>query len=140
MKRAIFLLILTIFLFGRENPFLPTKKGDIKPVQFKIAKFEIPQIKPFKWISFEIDKNIIKIFTRDKLKKVFTVDNPYKLVLDFRSKRGFLTKKIDIKNSYIKNIVIGSHKNYYRVAITLKQKYRYKIDKNRHITIKLLVD
>ena len=132
MRYIVLISIFLSFLIARENPFEPVfkKSSSNASKKFEIAKFEIPKIKPFKWISFIIDNSSITIETKDKIKKVFSIKNPDKIVVDFRSKRSFPTKKIeDVKSEYLENIIIGSHKNYYRVAIKLKKRVKYKLKK-----------
>ena len=134
MRYLYFLFFICAILYSRENPFEPVKTDKIDKNRvlenFAIAKVEIPKIKPTKFLSFQITKNSITIYTKDNLKKIFTIYKPYKIVLDFNAKRAFQTKKIkNIENDLVENIVIGSHKNYYRVAIKLKKRVKYKIFK-----------
>ncbi|WP_281951603.1 AMIN domain-containing protein [Nitrosophilus kaiyonis] len=136
------IIFLLLSLYARENPFEPVT--NTKPVkvtkskkissekEFAIAKVEIPKIKPFKWISIELSDNYIVFLTNDKIKKIFSISNPEKIVLDFKAKRSFPTKKIEnLDNKIVENIILGSHKNYYRVAIKLKRKVKYKIKKEK---------
>jgi len=129
-------LILLIVLNARENPFMPIKdikkeKNITNSAKFKRAKFNKAfGLQLFRWLSIEIIDNKIKLNTKDRLKRSFTVKNPKKLVLDFESKKSFQTKKIaNLKNAFISEIAIGSHKKYYRIAITLKKSAKFKIEK-----------
>ncbi len=60
----------------------------------------------------------------------FSVGNPSKIVIDFRSKMISPTKNIRLSNSIFKRIDFGSHKGYYRLVIYLDGTYNYSIQKD----------
>ncbi|WP_236618666.1 AMIN domain-containing protein [Lebetimonas sp. JH292] len=54
---------------------------------------------------------------------------PFRLVLDFQKNADFLTMKRNIKNSFVKKIVVGNHEGYYRIVIYFDTNYSYKLTK-----------
>ncbi|WP_201337626.1 MULTISPECIES: AMIN domain-containing protein [unclassified Nitratiruptor] len=81
----------------------------------------------FATIGFYKDK--IGIHTQDRLKKEFLLDSPPKIVIDFAAKRRFQSKKQQLKTPLFKDIAIGAHKNFYRIAISLDGECRNRIKK-----------
>ncbi len=77
---------------------------------------------PFLNIEFNDNKLIIK--TSDKVSKKFSVDKENKLIIDYKAKVEFNTKKDDLESKNFKRITLGNHKSegYYRVAIELLNK------------------
>ncbi|TKX31137.1 glycoprotein CgpA [Campylobacter estrildidarum] len=96
------------------------------------ANIEIPlQIaKIYDFISYAVYKNKIKLNTSDELISDFSVGNPSKIVIDFKSNSISPTKNIRLKNSIFKRIDFGSHKGYYRLVIYLDGIYNYSIQKD----------
>ena len=119
--------------------------GDIKQKEIKIDKyidFHKPiyishSPKKFKMRSLTFlnlftiyvkDKKIL-IKTNDKLIRHFFLVKPFRIVLDFQREADFLTIKRTLKNYFIKKIVVGNHKGYYRAVIYFDAKYLYKLTK-----------
>ncbi|TKX30873.1 AMIN domain-containing protein [Campylobacter aviculae] len=96
------------------------------------ANIEIPlQIsKIYDFISYAVYKNKIKLNTSDEIISDFSVGNPSKIVMDFKSDSVKPTKNIRLKNSIFKRIDFGSHKGYYRLVIYLDGTYNYNIQKD----------
>ena len=90
---------------------------------------------PIKVLYFPVFKLYIKnkklfFATKDKLIRSFFLAKPFRLVLDFKRKVDFLTIQRNIKNSFVKKIVIGAHSDFYRVVVYFDAKYSYKIKKD----------
>jgi hypothetical protein len=104
----------------------------------KIAKEEVHT--PFDFITFKAIAKEIHILTKDKKVRDFALPNPNKIVVDFVARDVFSPKSIKLKDKkYFKNIAIGAHRDFYRVAIELNGKYIYdlsKIDDGYRIIIK----
>lgn len=135
--RNILLIVLIIgTIFARENPFEPAVKEANAKAPVKISKPKAinfkKEISLFKWLKIEIGKNYIYIKTKDRLFKKFNIENPDKIVLDFRAKKSFSTKKVKIESGYIDKIAVGSHKSYYRIALRLAKKSRYELKKEEN--------
>ena len=84
---------------------------------------------PIKFIKFLLKDYKIYIYTKDKKIRDFFINNPNELILDFKRDAKFLAyvKKSIIKP--VKKIVIANHDGYYRIAIFLDGRYKYKIKK-----------
>ncbi|WP_200762819.1 AMIN domain-containing protein [Nitrosophilus alvini] len=122
MKKYTILFLAAVMLFARENPFEPVKAEQFQkepPLsETKQQPQSVQKIKIFSFLEILDNNRSIIIQTKDRAIRVFTVKNPLKTVLDFRRKNSFYTKKIDLQNENFKKVEIGSHKNYYRIAIT----------------------
>lgn len=96
------------------------------------ANVEIPlQVaKIYDFISYAVYKNKIKLNTNDEMITDFSVGNPSKIVVDFKSGLISPTKNIRLSNSIFKRIDFGSHKGYYRLVIYLDGTYSYNIQKD----------
>jgi len=98
-------------------------------VMHKIEKFP-ERVLRFSLFNMYIKNKKIFIKDKDKLLRQFFLVQPFRIVLDFKGKRDFLTVKKVIKNSFINKVIIGSHNSFYRVVIYFDAKYNYKIKKD----------
>ena len=129
-----------IFVYQNVN-------GDIKQKDLKIDKyvdFHKPiyvshspeKFKP-KTITFKnlftmyIKNKKILMKTKDKLIRHFFLVDPFRIVLDFKKEADFLTTKRDLENYFVKKVIVGNHKGYYRVAIFFDAKYLYKLTRTK---------
>jgi len=175
MKKLLFLLIASVVLFARENPFVPVVKNpnqkivkkeyftskevklpsDARNIQYiifqyqsltgEVKEYKVPINKAIDWhnpiyistnkrksnmiklnlsfLNLYIKGHTVLIQTQDKLLRKFLLVKPFRLVLDFKSDRNFLVyKKQDIK-SFVKKVILGNHKGYYRIVLYLDGKY-----------------
>ncbi len=108
------------------------EKNSSKQESNSTANVEIPlQVaKIYDFISYAVYKNKIKLNTSDEMITDFSVGNPSKIVIDFRSNLISPTKNIRLSNSIFKRIDFGSHKGYYRLVIYLDGTYNYNIQKD----------
>ena len=122
-----------------------TLDSDIKQKEVKINKnidFHYPFIisqkkEKFKvqTLSFPVFKMYIKnykifIQTKDNIIRDFFLAQPFRLVLDFKSKNlDFLTISKTLKHLFVKKVVLGAHSGFYRIVIYFDAKYAYKIKK-----------
>jgi len=90
---------------------------------------EWKKVADFGFIAFKTADKKMKIKTGDRLKRAFLIKNPKKAVFDFKSSRAFPTKVKKLKHPNFKEILVGSHAGYYRVAVSLDKKCRPKLDK-----------
>ncbi|MCD8213010.1 MAG: AMIN domain-containing protein [Campylobacter sp.] len=109
-----------------------------KPIEVKIT----PSVKPkinvsesskivefMNFVKFDINGQSLKILTTSKNIKHFFYEKN-KIVLDFtKPPVSFKTRSLKFDDTVFKNTIIGWHKSYYRVVITLDKKRRYKLDK-----------
>ena len=118
-----------------------TVSGDIKNKEVEINKnidFHSPIIvlhnpKNFslKEYNFRVFKLYIKnrkifIKTKDKLIRSFFLLEPFRIVLDFKRDVDFPTIKKSL-DSFVRKIVVGAHKGFYRIVIYFDAKYLYKV-------------
>jgi len=75
------------------------------------------------FLNFYIKKHKLFIQTKDKIIRSFILVKPFRFVCDFRANKNFLT---DTKttDTFIKQIVIGNHKDFYRVVLYLDGAYK----------------
>lgn len=105
-----------------------------------IAKFEEkePKKQEIKNEEYELSfRNLVKfkftpktaiLNTKDELIRHFLLPKPYKIVLDFKAKNSFYTKTLKINKPPFKEVTMGSHRSYYRVAILLDGHYNYELE------------
>lgn len=101
---------------SQKSPKVTPKKIDQKQV-----------LKGTSFISFEVIDNILRIYTKDRLLRDFAITDPSKIVIDFKTDRNFNTRFVKTDTKIFKEIVIGEHKGFYRVAIELDGLYRYSL-------------
>lgn len=113
-------------------------KKTSKKIEDKKPKFQIKtqpkenankelKLNPFKFVSFHILDNEIKINTQDRAIRDFLLSKPYKVVIDFEGKTSFYTKTIEVTQDPFRDIIIGSHADYYRCVINLDGHYKYEM-------------
>ena len=86
-------------------------------------------------LTYTSYKNKIKINTDSDLIADFSIGNPSKIVLDFKSDKIAPSKIIRLKDSLFKRIDFGSHNGYYRLVLYLDGKYNYKIERENNAYI-----
>ena len=88
-------------------------------------------------INYNNDK--LTIHTKDIILKKFTLEKENKLVIDYKAKKNFYTKREFLDSQNFKKITLGNHKkeNFYRVVILLSKKpSNYKVQyKDKILTI-----
>jgi len=123
-----------------------TLESDIKQKEIKINKnidfhypfiiFQTKEKFQIKTLNFPVFKMYIKnykifIKTKNILIRNFFLAEPFRLVLDFKSKNmDFLTVSKVVKNLFVKKVVLGAHSGFYRIVIYFDAKYAYKIKKD----------
>lgn len=80
------------------------------------------QILPF--VKLVLDDNKIEIYSDHKVFKKFNLDESNKIVLDYRAKTNFYTKRVKFEAQSFKGITIGNHKakEFFRVVVLLDDK------------------
>jgi len=111
-----------------HEPFIlshksPSKKSNTKKRKVKTIVSD--------FISFTIDKKILRIHTKDKLLQNFLLTSPHRVVLDFKRETSFKPKIYSLKKAPFTKIRMGNHDGYYRVVIELDGQYRYKLDSSK---------
>ncbi len=146
---------LPIFISQNFNNAINSPKKNIRKKQIKTRKKttksnkntikkDIPPVNQFQmlckhgFINFYYKNNELLVDTDDVLIRDFLLPSPHRIVLDFKKKAFFSTYKKRLNKKYFKSIVIGNHKGYYRVVLTLDGKYTYTIKKNK-LNIKIVL-
>lgn len=122
-----------------------TLQSDIKQKEIKINKnidfhdpfiiFQKTRKYKIKILTFPVFKMYIKnykifIKTKNTLIRNFFLAKPFRLVIDFKSgNMNFLTISKRVKNLFVKKVVLGAHRGFYRIVIYFDAKYIYKIKK-----------
>jgi hypothetical protein len=82
-----------------------------------------------KYLSlFSLDTNL-KLVTSDKIIKDFLLENPYRIVIDFKRDTDLKSYLKKNPKNVFKEIRVGSHKGYYRVVIEIEKYKSYKLEK-----------
>jgi hypothetical protein len=91
----------------------------------------------FVTVSYNDDK--LTIYSNDKLDRKFTLKNENKIIIDYKARKNFYTKRANLDSTNFKKLAIGNHKDekFYRVVVKLaKDPSSYKVDyKNKLLTI-----
>lgn len=147
----IILGITTLTLQARDNPFIPTKSYVEKKAEMidDSYQYEVPIVDKsamdtmdmsndepkgsmlengkhniLSFVILEVSDDTLSITTHNQLLKKFDLNykNTKKIVFDFKSSKGFYTKKAYLDSMNYKHISIGAHpkKGYYRIAISVE--------------------
>lgn len=139
MRFVLIMLAVVLFASARENPFVPfetTAASKKLPVQDGITLMEdaaddapLPappsisddteEIANFQHIRFVVSGTQMRIETKDKLIKRFSMSEPDRIILDFKGHTDFPTRKQLFANANFKVIRMGVHATYYRVVVEL---------------------
>ncbi|WP_024791320.1 MULTISPECIES: AMIN domain-containing protein [unclassified Lebetimonas] len=95
-----------------------------KPKTFGIKEYKFDSL-----FTLFIKNKKLFIKTKDKLIRNMFLIRPFRLVLDFQKNADFLTMKRIIKQYFVKKIVVGNHKGFYRIVIYFDTNYSYKLTK-----------
>ena len=161
------LLTLPLILIARENPFVPsvkyapekqtapvvqeavkttqtTKPKVIStpialPKKKKVVSRQILKTLNYEKVRFVFRERSVYIETKDKVIKRFSLTNPPSIVIDFKAKADFASKREVVGVGGFKKVEIGAHGNSYRVVLRLDKRSKYKVSKKRYgyvITLK----
>ena len=98
-------------------------------ISHRPVKFPLKELNFLNLFKMYVKDRKILIKTKDRLLRSFFLIKPFRIVLDFKKDADFLTIKKRLKNSFIKKVVVGNHRGYYRVVIYFDSKYMYRIKK-----------
>lgn len=91
------------------------------------TKFENIASIPFLKL-YSSGKNL-KLVTDDEMIRNFLIVNPHKIVIDFKKETDIKSYVFETSKNIFKEVSIGNHEGYYRVAIELDGLYRYDFKK-----------
>lgn len=100
-----------------------TEKG---PGALKPKEMEIKVGGPG-FVSFTREGSVLRIRTTDPLIKRFVMDDPDRLVLDFKRLASFPGVSTTVATPFVERIAVGNHFGSYRVVLYLKGKKKYEV-------------
>ena len=118
---------LPIFISQNYNEVKSKRKG--YPVALKIKKVNFKQIAKIRYAKFLSSNKTLKIITKDKLIRSFTLVKPHRVVLDFKRDSHMKSYVKNSKNNIFKAIRVGNHSGYYRVVVELDGHYKSDVNK-----------
>jgi hypothetical protein len=114
----------------------PVKKAAAKcaptasnPKSAEAAHREGKVFDPLPFVSLVFGKDQVRIVTADEKIRAFHLNDPFKVVVDFKRDARFLTKHKTLDMPPYKAVDIGNHDGYYRVVVTFDAPYRYSLSK-----------
>lgn len=135
MRWTVLLFACIMLLQARENPFVPVADFSAKedretdPVVPHVpdvpADANETQTIDYRHVLFEFTPSAIVIKTEDKLLKHFRMQNPPRIVMDFKSSADFRTRKASLAIYPFQMLRIGVHEDFYRVVVELAEVKRY---------------
>ena len=90
-----------------------------RPVIYNIQEFD-----------FKIIGKTIYINAPYKMKQVFVLPKPFRIVLDFERKNKMISQVVDLKKRFFRVISVETHKNFYRISLELDGQYGYDLEQN----------
>ena len=97
---------------------------DKKTKSIEDKKPNFKQIAKIKYAKFLSSNKILKIVTKDKLIRNFTLVEPHRVVLDFKRDSHMKSYEKKSKNNIFRAIRVGNHSGYYRVVVELDGHYK----------------
>lgn len=125
------------------------QKAAIEPTQIVYVKprtdvavedpIKTKEILPF--LTLNYNNKMLTLNSKYLVVKKFTIDNEKKLIIDYKAKVNFYTKREELKSKNYNKITVGNHKKerYFRVVLQLEEKpSKYTVTyKDKLITIKI---
>lgn len=106
-----------------------------QPIKTPEIVEEVTQYKPLEYtfsndFNVILDKKNIHIKTHNNLLREFSLKNPNRIVMDFKTNYVLQNKHFKMETDYVDKIYSGVHRNFYRLVIKLDGIYDYDIQKN----------
>jgi hypothetical protein len=125
------------------------QKAAIEPKQIVYVKprtdlavedpIKTEKILPF--LTLNYDNKMLTLNSKYLVVKKFTIDKEKKLIIDYKAKVNFYTKRKELKSKNFNKITVGNHKKekFFRVVLQLEEKpSKYTVSyKEKLITIKI---
>jgi hypothetical protein len=108
----------------------PTQVVYVKPRPDVIDEDAMLTKKLLDFIKIEYNDDKLIIYTDYKVSKKFTLDKENKIIIDYKAKMNFYTKRDDLESKNFMKIAVGNHKQekYFRVVVELSDKPKnYKV-------------
>ncbi len=85
--------------------------------------------RPLPFLTLRFHAESVDIVTQDPKIRLFHVVDPFKIVIDFKRKAHFLTRRKKIAKPPFVQVDVGNHQGHYRLVLTLDGPYRYSLIK-----------
>lgn len=93
-----------------------------KPMNYKISDFEITIVG--KTIHFN---------SPYKLKQVFVLPKPFRIVLDFnRAQKDIASQTLKFERRFFASVEIGTHQDFYRISLELDGQYGHDLEQDEN--------
>lgn len=101
----------------------PTQIVYVKP-RTDVIEDELMTKELLPFIKVEYNDNKLIIHTDYAISKKFAIDKENKIIVDYKAKENFYTKRDSLESKSFKKIAVGNHKkeNYFRVVVQLNSK------------------
>lgn len=102
----------------------PTQIVYVKPRTDVIEDNPITTKTILPFLTLNYDNKQLTLESKYNVIKKFTIDKENKLIIDYKAKVNFYTKREKLKSKNYNKITVGNHKNerYFRVVIQLEEK------------------
>ena len=144
------LLLFSLLLEARENPFAPSKVTPTEIVsepgmtaEPEEEKKTPPNILPqrisnekvvvnYAKARFVFRENSAYIETKDSIIKHFSIATPPSIVIDFKSPSDFPSRRKELNIRPFLKLEMGAHSDHYRVVLRLDRMHNYHIEKRKY--------
>lgn len=102
----------------------PTQIVYVKPRTDIVSEDEIKTKQLLNFVKVEYDDDKLIIHTKYPILKKFTLNKENKIIVDYKAKLRFYTKRDTLDSKSFKRIAVGNHRNkrYFRVVVELDTK------------------
>lgn len=81
-------------------------------------------------IIFFAKDNKLFITTKRKIERNFILPEPFRIIIDLSKDSVDGDEILELKQKYFSSVALSSHKDFFRLAITLDGHYQYSIEQN----------
>jgi len=102
----------------------PTQVVYVKPRPDLVDDDAVIEKKILPFVRIEFNDKKLLIHTKYKVSKKFSVNKENKLIIDYKAKVNFYTKRENLESKTFPKIAVGNHKNegFFRVVLELEDK------------------
>ena len=110
-------------------PIFISQNYNINELKTKPYENSYKEVASIQYAKFFTQDKALKIETKDKLLRHFTLVQPHRIIVDFQRDASIKSYKKSNQNSPFRQIRVGNHNGYYRVVIELDGFYKYELQK-----------
>ena len=126
---------------GKSEYLKPKEVIYVKPRLDIIEEDTMKSKSILKFVKISYNNDTFNIDSKYKIEKKFTLEKDKKIIVDFKAKEQFSTKREKLNSTNYENIAIGNHKRegFFRVVIQLnKNPSEYKVNYNNNKSISII--